>query len=386
MRLLLSRDSIIFGYFAVFLCVYFVMPKSFVIHAGGDFREFSYYLGPWFKQRYLLMGLCLLFFVFAFFINKVDFDVKFLMALMLFILFGAFSTLNSEYTYIYAYSGVLGAYAVCKVVRDDMVVARFWLNLYAMLMLFYVFQFLIYDAGGRHVSSFLDPNISGYYLFLTYSFFRYAGYKFFAVFSLVVGLLGLSRNFYLAVFLFEIFFYIVARGWVPAKSLLRSPFLLFFSTSIVVVAASYYVVNSGDISETIGGGTDRLTNVMDGSNYARSHANTDMISRMLDGDFLYVGSGSEYDGKTDHRPHNAYFRAVYRYGFLIASLVFLCSLFMMKTIARLTWPILVGVFTYYSILNDFVSGPEFSLLFIVSFISYLGFKSKLEQNSDESVN
>lgn len=372
MHLKVSKNVIFLLMFCAFFILYFLLPKSFVFNAGGDFREFSYFLGPWYLQRYILMFLCLAVFIVAFFSRMIMMGTGFWLVFIVFGAFGVVSALYGDVTFIYAYCGVLGAYSLLSVFNYKPCIPRSWLYLYALLMFSYSFQYLFYSAGGRHVASFLDPNISGYYLFLTYAFFRYCGFKFFAIFSLVMGLLSLSRNFYLAVFLFEVLFYLTSRGIVAKSSILRNPFFVFFLSMAAVVSMSYYVVYQANVTETIGGSADRLTNVMDGSNYARSHANTDMIDRILSGDFLYVGNGAEYDGQTEHRPHNAFFRAIYRYGLPIGVLVLFLSLLYMKKVSKDTYPLLVGVFTYYSILNDFISGPELSLLLIVSYLSVSG--------------
>lgn len=372
MQLKISRDFIFLMMLLAFIAVYFLLPKSFVFNAGGDFREFSYFLGPWYLQRYILMLLCVVVFILAFFCRLIELGAGFWVSLILLCVFGAVSAANGDVTFIYAYCGVLGAYSLIAIFSSVTSVPKGWIYLCSMLMASYVCQYLIYSAGGRNVASFLDPNISGYYLFLAYSFFRYIGFKYFSIFALLMGFLSLSRNFYLAVFIFELLFYLTNRGYIGSKSQLRNPFVIFFASMIVVVVMSYYVVYQANVSETIGGSAERLTNVMDGSNYARSHANTDMIDRIMNGDFIYVGNGSDYDGKTEHRPHNAFFRAIYRYGVPIALLVFFFSLIYMRRIAVETYPMLVGAFTYYSILNDFVSGPELPLLLIISFLASAG--------------
>ncbi|WP_315983504.1 hypothetical protein [Aliamphritea spongicola] len=97
-----------------------------------------------------------------------------------------------------------------------------------------------------------------------------------------------------------------------------------------ITGLSYFYVGFVDFREDIGGSKERLTTIADSSNYLRFAANIDFIDRVAEGDFIIVGNGSNIDDRTSHRPHNAFFRAGYRYGILLSILAVFIYFYVVK--------------------------------------------------------
>ncbi len=359
---------------------YYVLPKSFIFQVGGNFREFNYFLEPWFIQRYLILIVCVLYVLMMFLSSQVKLTKGLMVGVILSLVLSLGQLLAGEYVFLYAMVGALTSYILFLDIRSNKVSVWFS-NLIVIAMFTYVLQYAVYRAGGRITTSFLDPNISGYYLLLAYSVFRFGGYRALSIIALVMGGLSLSRNFYLAVFLFEVLQLSTLKEYLKSFSVFRSPYSIALLSIVTVLIFSVMMLKVSDINSTIGDTSDRLSNINDGSNYSRAKANVDMLERMSEGEFIFIGNGDGVDLKTEHRPHNAFLRAIYRYGLLISLFVIFVSLYVMRIVSENTYPLFISVFAYYTLLNDFITGPEIVLLLAVSAVgsSYLKVKNKLER-------
>lgn len=361
--------------------IYMVVPKSLSYHVPGNFGEFSVYLGPWYIQRYFLAGICIVYVLLQ--IGRGFVKVTLLSTILFFLMMAfAFIQLTSgQYAVFYAPVGAITAYVLVKS-NDFMEIPRLGRCLVILFCLVYVSQYAFYRVGGRVTGTFLDPNISGYYLFLCYCIFRFSGMKIFALMALVAGFLSWSRNFYLAVFLFELVNLRFVKTFLRDRLSIFNPFFLSVLSLVLVVFVSYVFVSIGDYNQTIGNSADRIVNIKDESNYNRAKGNLDVISRVIDGDFILYGNGSQIDDKTDLRPHNAFLRAIYRYGLPLSVLSFFCFFYVCKRLAWDAYPSYIALFAYYSILNDFITGADLVLLACFYYLCacFLRIKSKKSNN------
>jgi hypothetical protein len=121
-------------------------------------------------------------------------------------------------------------------------------------------------------------------------------------------------------------------------------------------------VNNVQNYKPVTGDFRRITNIVDSSNYNRFRTNIEFFERVLQGDFLVVGNGTSKDELSDYRPHNAFFRAMYRYGVILG----ICAIIFYGKILRQYllkyFEIIMGLFAYYMVLNDFITGIELILI------------------------
>lgn len=386
MKLKPSPDKIyspIIGIYLIFVCfVFFAIPKSFVLIVPGDFREISSYMAPWKYQRLFLILISILFFLYCLFSQRLIITYKNLIFIIAALALSVFNTYGGEFSHYYSIVGILTTFSVFCVVNHHYP-PKYLVNFVLVFCLMYLCQFLFYRIGGRVTGSFLDPNISGYYLFLTYVLVRYSKVNLLSPLFVLAGIMTFSRNFILAVFVFEFFkFGMVNRVSVMLISRIKTISLIVFSTFFVILG-SFYIAGFSSYNDTIGATSSRLTNINDGSNYERAHANIDMLNRIIvNGDFIISGNGDKMDEKTKYRPHNAFLRAVYRYGLFVG---LLCFYFYAKVTDRYLsnqLPLVLGCFCYYSILNDFVTGMDFLLILIVYHVNEYNIENtKLSHNN-----
>jgi hypothetical protein len=346
--------------------VYFVFPKSLTMVVDGRFDEFGLYLGPWYFQRYLLMFICALYFFVKFLGGKVLLTRDVLIFILFMLAFGLISGVGGEFVFVYAYCGFSAYFLMTniKYARPSPLLVKFVI----FCVLVYSCQYFIYRVGDRFTGGFLDPNISGYYLFLCYAILRSLNKKTLFFIVVFVGIMSFSRNFLLAVFLFEIlrsrtFEYIFMR-----LPVLKSPVFLISISLLFVTVFTSFMLNSNNVNETIGGGVERLSNLRDESNYHRAEANYDMFERMLDGEFVFLGNGSEKDADTATRPHNSFLRAIYRYGLLVSLLSFFVFSMVLSFSMKYSPELSISVFAYYTLLNDFITGPDLILFLCVAYL------------------
>jgi hypothetical protein len=289
------------------------------------------------------------------------------LTVLVLLVFSYIQLIAGEYVFLYSIIGAVTVYILFVDLKYNKVNIKF-AQTCAVLMFLYVLQYTLFRAADRVTTSFLDPNISGYYLFLAYSVFRFGNLKFFAAIALVAGVFSLSRNFYLAVFIFEVVRLNLINKTVGTWSTFKSPYLIASISILVMVLFSVIMLGMSEVNATMGDSSARLININDGSNYSRAKANIDMLERLAEGEFFFIGNGDGVDTRTEHRPHNAFLRAIYRYGVLTSFATIFVSLYVMRFVSEKTYPLFIAVFAYYTFLNDFITGPEIVLLLSVSAI------------------
>ncbi len=359
-----------------YVFIYFALPKSFDVDYFGAYREVSYSLGFWFQQRYLLVALALIFLIVSVFHIGVTRRLAILMVIGV-----AVSTAQLYFNQYFGYYVVIGGAASAYVVRSIDVVKlgkKEWVFVFCCLLL-YASQYLFYRINGRITASFLDPNISGYYFFLSYLLLRGLGSKLLNACLITIAIIGLSRNLILAIVVFELISFLSKKLSLANIFLRVKGWWLVLGSILLVVWISFFYVNNVDFDEGVGGGEDRLTTVADSSNYLRFMANVEFLERVSEGEFWLVGNGSKMDEKSTHRPHNAFFRASYRYGILLAFIGVLFFLDVLK-VFQSQYALIFSLFAYYCLLNDFITGNEIVLLSIV-----LGLKYKMGVKKNEGV-
>lgn len=216
-----------------FFIIYFSLVKSTNPDPGANFTEFSENLSLWFLQRYILLVICLGYTLYgAFKIQFKPIEIAYFCVLLFFVVL---QLANDNLVACYAAFGVSSSYILLKQAPTLEFGKREYFVI-MLLILLYPAQYLIFSTAGRLTSSFLDPNIAGYYLFLVYAIYRYSRVKVFnllaLMFILPVGILSESRNFALAVVIFEFFKFSPVQFFIER---LRVFHKVIFSTKYLVL-------------------------------------------------------------------------------------------------------------------------------------------------------
>jgi len=155
--------------------------------------------------------------------------------------------------------------------------------------------------------------------------------------------------------------------------------VLVLSSVVLVLIFSKYYVDNVDFSKGIGGSNERMSTLSDASNFNRFNANLEFIQKLTEGRMIVVGNGTGMDGITDLRPHNAFFRAVYRFGLVLALIGLMFYLFVANIAYSSAPEFVIALFAYYCFLNDFITGNELVLFTILALV----IKQKKEWRKNE---
>lgn len=357
---------------ALLVIIYFALPKAVEFHVTGNS---SAYLGPWYIQRYALIALCMIYCVIR------GFDIPYtrgeFVALMGIILFTILNVAAGKPATVWGFSGSIAAFIIFKRYKLGLYEVKGSIYVLCLIaVIIYIGQYFIYRNYARFVASFLDPNISGYYLFLASVILRANRRKITNIIYLIaifLGFMSLSRNFVLAVLLFEAFLFIFKKR---PKAMLgfKKPVLIMSLLSILgIISLSHvFLARETDIAANQGG-VGRVTTLADKSNATRFRANEFFLDRIENGHLIFSGNGDgRYSSRLSfHMPHNAFFRAVFRYGMLCA--IALMALFIgvgnyfFKT-TIFNRAMIISLFGYYWFLGDFITGPELMLFCVVNML------------------
>lgn len=356
----------------VLVVIYFVLPKATAFHVTGNSAA---YLGPWYMQRYALVALCLVYCVMR------GFDVPYSRAEFIALLGAALFTLVNfvagNPATVWGVSGSAAALILFK--RYKLGLCEISKPVYVLCIVaacVYVSQYLVYRNYTRFVASFIDPNISGYYLFLACVLLRTNGRKVTNLVycaALFLGFMSLSRNFLLAALLFECSLFVFRKRPRTLRKLKKPVFVLAVASVIGIICLSHvFLAHEADAAANQAG-TSRLTTLDDQSNTTRFKANEFFLSRVASGHLIFSGNGAgRYSSQVDfHMPHNAFFRAAFRYGVvcaivLIMIFVALGNYFFKASIYNRA--MIIALFAYYWFLGDFITGPELMLFCVVSML------------------
>lgn len=277
------------------------------------------------------------------------------------------SVYSLEFSGLYAVIGGAAACLYVRAVKDVGQRSSWFLRVSTLFFLLYASQYFFYSLNGRPVASFIDANISGYYLFLAASYFRAKRSFLLYILLVVLGSIGFSRNFYLAILLLEALL-LIGKRLPTSRQLFGNPALTMTLCSLLLVFGVTFIFSQGEFDlEANKGSADRLVEFTDESNANRFLANVHFFDLLLDGEILLVGAGAAKIDDT-HRPHNAFFRSVYRYGLLPSVLCFFMFFYVFNrfyAVSAFHKAFLISLFAYYSLLNDFITGSELFLLAVM---------------------
>lgn len=357
---------------AVLIVIYFVLPKAMEFHVTGNA---STYLGPWYMQRYALIALCLVYCVIR------GFDVSYskgeFVALVGAVLFTVLNIAAGKPATVWGASGSVAALILFK--RYKLGFYEIQKPIYVLCVVaasIYVGQYLVYRNYTRFVASFIDPNISGYYLFLACVLLRVNRRKITNILyciGLFFGFMSLSRNFVLAVLVFELLLLVFKKRPRFLLGMKKSVFVITLLSVVGIILLSHVFLAQETSAAANQAGLSRLTTFFDQSNTTRFQANEFFLSRVESGHLIFSGNGDgRYSPQIDfHMPHNAFFRAAFRYGVvctlvLMGIFIGIGNYFFRATMFNRA--MIIALFTYYWFLSDFITGPELMLFCVINML------------------
>lgn len=241
------------------------------------------------------------------------------------------------------------------------------------------------DFNGTPVLSVLDPNYSGFYIFILYLSLDKlkSNLKYLAIF---LGLLTFSRVFILAFLIYIIVKNVKITKFLQSRKL-NNFFLIAILSCTILIGFSYYFVNNVQVNAQPFS-IKKLYTFNDPSNMSRFQANTYFIDALInDGNFRLFGEDNivEYQIKIyKNIPHNNFLDGIRRYGLLLYTIVFLCiGMVINKLFYNKNIPIIVSMFSYYTFLGGLTYGYKIILLIFV--LQYV-FEEKQGCNSMEEFN
>jgi len=205
-----------------------------------------------------------------------------------------------------------------------------------------------------------------------------------AIIVFTLGLLSLSRNFILAVLIYEFLHLLCVKTFLKKYIVAYAlPWLVTLLSIFCLLIFSIFYTGKYINAESSGGDKSRLYQLVDSSNYLRFKANLDYVSNLNAGHYLLIGNGSEMDERVSHRPHNAFFRAGYRYGAIIGVLSIVAYIMVSSFIFKDSPIYVLSLFSYYVLLNDFITGNELVLFTIIGLFMkpQLSVQSSTEQST-----
>jgi len=376
-RLILSLNIVLF------IVVYFALPKSLLLDYRGSYQEVGDHLSIWFKQRFLLLSICIIISAVLIYLKGLTKSQTILIISM-----GLVSTIQVSHGFYFGIYPMIGATTAFLLCNYRNAVLPWVRSASIFFILLYPIQYLFFSIHDRPTASFLDANISGYYLFLTYLICRHLDKSyltsFMAIIVFTLGLLSLSRNFILAVLIYEFLHLLCVKTFLKKYIVAYAlPWLVTLLSIFCLLIFSIFYTGKYINAESSGGDKSRLYQLVDSSNYLRFKANLDYVSNLNAGHYLLIGNGSEMDERVSHRPHNAFFRAGYRYGAIIGVLSIVAYIMVSSFIFKDSPIYVLSLFSYYVLLNDFITGNELVLFTIIGLFMkpQLSVQSSTEQST-----
>lgn len=188
-----------------------------------------------------------------------------------------------------------------------------------------VLQLVYFRFSGRPVLSYIDPNYSGYYIFCLFLYTWFNNYKKIALCLILCGLLTLSRNFILAIFVF----FLVANSSCIRKMVLRFNYtsLLLLGYVVLFIISTLYIAKfSEEVIQSTTNGEKDISQIVDRSNLDRFTANILFIDDFTGNIEKYFwGIDTETYTKNVFRngPHNSLLQLVLNYGLFFSFFYFL---------------------------------------------------------------
>ena len=247
---------------------------------------------------------------------------------------------------------------------------RKWLYFFIITI---IFQLMVYRYEGRPNLSY-EINQSGSYLFLFFLLCDVLKFNFGKFVILIASFLLLSRLLILSIILFYVISFLQRKWMGTFINRLSYTRLIVLSNILIILFSFWFLVT---FSGSALGGTDsieRLTNVVDGSNYVRFKINTEIVLRLLTKDetLLFIGYGDlasskDYLNDFDLMPHNELMKAIAQLGLLTTVFFFLISKKVFSSfIDKTTIVYFIPIVLYTLILwVRFTIVPSFEMVFIL---------------------
>lgn len=235
-------------------------------------------------------------------------------------------------------------------------------------------QLMIFDLDGRAVMSYIDPNYSAMVIFFLGSFIFYSYSKTLAFMVFTVGLVTLSRNYLLALFVFYLSHFIVnIRIFRSIMLFMTKPLVTLLIIIILPLIVNFWFVANYTNDTVVHNTVESKTSgsIVDASNLHRSMANVLFIKDLGSNTSRYL-FGVDTDWYLENifmnSPHHGVFQLILNYGFLF-TIPYLLFFFRQLNIACIKNPIYLpfymGFFTFMMVLGAGVNGVY---IIIIAFI------------------
>ena len=197
---------------------------------------------------------------------------------------------------------------------------------------------------------------------------------------LILGILTLSRNFLLAIFILYLFSFIKRTSIL--NKLLKVNFVTILILFNIIVLGISYGYKYIDFSEGSGQDTSRLTNVADESNAIRFQVNRNVIEELFSSTQNFIfGLGSDYPVNKDYsigyKSHNGFIDFLGMYGF-VYTLLYLMLLYLIvnkdKNFQNIEYVYSYAIFSLF--LPGLLGG-----VYLILFLFILRFKSSLNMSN-----
>jgi len=235
--------------------------------------------------------------------------------------------------------------------------------------LFVVYQLATFRfLGTVPVLSWIDPNYSGYYIFMFSIFSKNSGFKKISVALILLGLLTLSRTYILAIIIFLLFDNIEYLKQLVFKFKLAEFFrLMIISLVVVMIIGSLFIASDKKRSHFSDRGIERIFSVDDLSNLYRFTANKKFADSILSNPSYYFFGVNTVDYQFDvfmNTPHNSFLALIVNYGIFFAfPFILIYGMSFNKLFTKDNVPLIISHFIFYSFLGAGIQGFPGLLLF-----------------------
>jgi len=238
----------------------------------------------------------------------------------------------------------------------------------SLLLIFisFVIQLSTFRFHARPVLSIIDPNFSGFYIFLVFLLCRKMNMKMMSYVFLFMGALTLSRNFYLAVFVFFLFTHMKKLCFFFLK--LKFVNVVIFSHVALLIMGFYFVLTFDDqiyYDQTL----SRIAQVEDRANFYRFSANIFFWHDLLNSPFdsFYGREVEEYaENVFAVVPHNVLFKTIMSYGLFVGIVYLLCMFYLFKlNYSVMNMPYIISLLMYFLFLGAGAVNLDLVFIFII---------------------
>lgn len=236
----------------------------------------------------------------------------------------------------------------------------------ALIVTIFGLAFYRFD-GFRPTTTWIDPNYSGFYIFILFSISRLLKLKFLSMIIVVLGLLTLSRNFVLAIAV-----YFVVERFGKSKILFKPIKKVgFIGMTLIAVVLLIGLESTFISSESVYAQNDfdRFYNVVDASNNDRLTANVLLRESLSESPINYF-FGVDKDFYTENifrnTPHNSLLMSIVIFGIFFTIIMFFVMHGLFGSIlSRFNLPLFCGLLVYQNVLGVGHYGLALVLVFFI---------------------